>query len=57
MYYSDGIPESIFHAAKRINLKWKNEGRGEIRFVRPFKYHGKVYCFYKGELSNQVQSY
>ena len=47
MYYSDGIPESIFHATKRINLKWKNEGRGEIRFVRPFKYHGKVYCFYK----------
>lgn len=47
MYYIEGIPESIYHEALSINEKWRVARRGEIRLVRPFKYHGKVYTFYR----------
>lgn len=47
MYYIEGMPESIYHAAVRANRKWLDSGIGEIRIVRAFKYHGKCYCFYK----------
>ena len=47
MYYIEGMPEKTYHTAVNINRKWMNMGIGEIRIVRPFKYHGKVYCFYK----------
>ncbi len=47
MYYFDGMPENSYHTAIRINRKWKAQQIGEIRIVKPFKYHGKVYCFYK----------
>ena len=47
MYYIEGMPEKTYHTAVRINEKWRNMGIGEIRIVRPLKYHGKVYCFYK----------
>lgn len=47
MYYIEGMPENSYHAAVKINQKWLGSGRGEIRLVRAFKYHGKVYCFYK----------
>ena len=33
--------------AVRLNNKWQEMDIGEIRIVRSFKYHGKVYCFYK----------
>ena len=49
MYYYDGMPENSYNTATRINKKWKNAGIGEIRIVIPFTYHGKLYCFYKGE--------
>lgn len=49
MYYSEGIPENFYNTAIRINEKWVNQNIGEIRVVRSFKYHGKVYCFYKDE--------
>lgn len=47
MYYIEGMPESTYHEAMRINYKWQKAGMGEIRLVRAFKYHGKIFCFYK----------
>ena len=49
MYYIEGMPEKIYYTALRINKKWKDMGIGEVRIVCPLKYHGKVYCFYKGD--------
>lgn len=46
MYYYDGMPEITYHTAMDINMKWQKAGIGEIRMVYPFKYHGKVVCFY-----------
>ena len=47
MYYIEGMPESSYHTAVKIHRKWADSGIGEIRMVRAFKYHGKIYCFYK----------
>lgn len=47
MYYIEGMPEGSYHVAMDIHKKWQADGKGEIRFVRPFKYHGKAYAFYK----------
>lgn len=53
MYYVEGIPEGIYHTAIALNRKWVDAAIGEIRIVRVFKYHGKLYAFYK---DNQVKS-
>ena len=50
MYYVEGMPESSYHVAMAINEKWRATGIGEIRLVKSFKYHGKIYCFYKNGL-------
>lgn len=47
MYYIEGMPESSYHAALDLNSKWQSEGIGEIRLIKPFKYHGKAYLFYR----------
>ena len=47
MYYIEGMPEGSYHTAIKVNRKWLEKGVGEIRIVRPFKYHGKLYAFYK----------
>lgn len=47
MYYIEGMPESSYHTAVKLNKKWEESGVGEIRIVKAFKYHGKTYCFYK----------
>ena len=47
MYFVEGIPESTYRTALEINQKWKDRGIGEIRIVKPFKYHGKLYAFFK----------
>jgi len=47
MYYIEGMPEGSYHAAMELNRRWKEMGVGEIKLVRAFKYHGKLYCFYK----------
>lgn len=47
MYYIEGMPERSYHKALKINYKWRDAGIGEVRLVKAFKYHGKVYCFYK----------
>lgn len=50
MYYIEGIPESTYNAAIALSQKWKETNIGEIRVVRPFKYHGKLYAFYKEDI-------
>lgn len=47
MYFIEGMPENAYHIAVKLNQKWTEAGIGEIRLVKPFKYHGKMYCFYK----------
>lgn len=47
MYYIEGMPEGAYHTALRINRKWRKLGLGEIRIIKAFKYHGKLYCFFK----------
>ena len=47
MYYIEGMPEGAYHTALTINQKWQDLGIGEIRIVKAFKYHGKLFCFYK----------
>lgn len=47
MYYIEGMPENSYHTAVKLNQKWSDAGIGEIRIVKTFKYHGKLYCFYK----------
>lgn len=47
MYYYDGMPERSYHTAVDISRRWEEKKLGEIRIVNVFKYHGKLYCFYK----------
>lgn len=47
MYFIEGMPEGTYHSALKLNRKWTEAGIGEIKLVRAFKYHGKLYCFYK----------
>lgn len=47
MYYIEGMPEGAYYTALNLNDKWQERNQGEIRMVVPFKYHGKVYVFYK----------
>ena len=55
MYYVDGIPEGTFRTAVALNEKWRSEGVGEIRMVRAFKYHGKLYVFHKnGDIKSAI---
>lgn len=42
MYYIEGMPENSYHTAIKLNQKWMDNGKGEIRMIKPFKYHGKV---------------
>lgn len=53
MYFIEGMPEGTYHTALEINKKWQASGIGEIRMVRAFKYHGKIFTFYK---DGQVES-
>lgn len=50
MYYIEGMPEGSYHIAIKLNKKWTSAGIGEIRMIRSFKYHGKIYCFYKDDV-------
>ncbi|WP_231891352.1 restriction endonuclease PLD domain-containing protein [Paenibacillus swuensis] len=47
MYFLEGMPEGTYHAATSLNEKWMESGVGEVRIVKAFKYHGKLYTFYK----------
>lgn len=50
MYFVEGMPEGSYHTALKLNKKWQESGVGEIRIVKTFKYHGKLYAFYKDSL-------
>ena len=50
MYFVEGMPEGSYHTALKLNRKWQESGKGEIRIVIAFKYHGKLYTFYKYNL-------
>ncbi len=50
MYFVEGMPEGSYHTALKLNRKWQESGKGEIRIVKAFKYHGKLYTFYKYNL-------
>lgn len=54
MYFIEGMPESSYYTACEINDAWKKDEIGEIRLVRVYKYHGKVYCFYREGLPSSV---
>lgn len=43
MYYVEGMPEGTYRTALALNEKWRAAGDGEIRMVRAFKYHGKLW--------------
>lgn len=47
MYYLEGMPEGTYNATLSLNEAWKQAGIGEVRIVKAFKYHGKLYTFYK----------
>ena len=47
MYYVEGMPEGTYRTALSINEKWRKADIGEIRMMRAFKYHGKLYSFLK----------
>lgn len=47
MYFIEGMPEGSYHTALKLNKKWRELGIGEIRIVKAFKYHGKLYSFFK----------
>lgn len=47
MYFIEGMPESAYHTALKMDQRWREVGIGEIRIVKSFKYHGKLFCFYK----------
>lgn len=47
MYFIEGMPEGSFNEALKLNKKWREAGIGEIKIVKAFKYHGKLYCFYR----------
>ena len=55
MYYIEGMPEGTYRTALSLNEKWRAAGVGEIRMVRSFKYHGKLYVFHKdGDVKSAI---
>lgn len=47
MYYLEGMPEGMYHAALELDTYLKENNIGEVRLTHVFKYHGKLYTFYK----------
>src|SRR5574344_1714855 len=45
MYFLEGMQEKTYHTALKINKKWQSSKIGEIRIVKAFKYHGKLFYF------------
>jgi len=54
MYYAEGMPERSYHLALKVNKKLQESNIGEVRVVEPFKYHGKVYCFYRNGIPHSA---
>lgn len=47
MYYTEGMNERAYRRAVKLHQKWAAGKIGSVKAVLPFKYHGKVYCFYQ----------
>lgn len=45
MHYIERFTQSAYKAACVLNQYLMHEGRGEVRLVTPFRYHGKLYSF------------
>ncbi|MCM1506361.1 MAG: NgoFVII family restriction endonuclease [Ruminococcus flavefaciens] len=45
MHYIEQFTQSAYKAACVLNNYLLTEQRGEVRFVTPFRYHGKLYSF------------
>lgn len=56
MYLQEGMPESVYHAAMRLNNTWKSKGIGQIFVPRGIRNHEKVFLFWNEnrELSGAV---
>lgn len=55
MYCVEGMPEGTYRTAIALNEKWRAAGIGEVRMVRAFKYHGKLYVFHKdGDVKSAI---
>lgn len=50
----EGIPIRTLGLAKTIDSEWKSQGKGEIRAIKCFKYHGKTYAFYRNDKVEHV---
>lgn len=49
MYSQEVIYSSTYNLVKKLNSKWMTDEIGEIRYVKPFQYHGKIFLFYKDQ--------
>ena len=47
MHYYDQFSQNEYNAAMKLNKFLRNENRGEVRLVTPFKFHGKLYSYSK----------
>lgn len=45
MHYLERFTHTQYNAALRLNRILMENGRGEVRLVTPFKYHGKLYSY------------
>ncbi len=45
MHYLDKFTQIQYKAACRLNDYLRNRQKGEVRLVKPFKYHGKLYLY------------
>ena len=49
MHYLDRFTHTQYNAALRLNQYLTDSGRGQVRLVTPFRYHGKLYSYSDGE--------
>ena len=45
MHYIEHFTHAQYNAAKRLNDYLRGSGRGQVRLVTAFKYHGKIYSY------------
>lgn len=45
MHYLERFTRVQYNAAKNLNDYLRERGKGEVRLVTPFKYHGKLYSY------------
>lgn len=48
MHYLENFTHVQYNAAKGLNDYLLEKGKGQVRLVTPFKYHGKLYCYSDG---------